>query len=219
MKRISLIAVIALFASVAGLAQEGESITFKLRVDSADVSSYVFSYRVANDSIVSSRGSAASAVSGTRLSTGFTVPSRPSPLNPLFDELARTEGVTGITVTKSLLDLLPEINSYVEGSGIDIKKIVAKLDQIDVYSSSNGDAKSKMRVICGGFTYKGCVVLMRIKNENENVVFYGENENDYFRSIVMFSDNQEECVLIRLTGKFFKDDTKQIITSQREKSK
>jgi hypothetical protein len=211
MKRISLIAVIALFASVAGLAQEVESIVDK--IDTTFVSSKNAARSSATATATGSRSNISINLESPLLRVGR------SSLNPLFDELGRTEGVNGITVTKSLLDLLPEINAYVEGSGIEIKKIVAKLEQIDVYSSSNADAKNKMRAVCSNFPFRGNVVLMRIKNENENVVFYGENENDYFRSIVMLSDNQEECVLIRLTGKFFKNDIKQIITDQRKKAK
>jgi hypothetical protein len=63
-------------------------------------------------------------------------------------------------------------------------------------------------------------VLMRIKNESANIVFYGdsrENQKDGLKSIIMFSENQNECVLIRLFGTFNQEDIKQIININKKK--
>jgi hypothetical protein len=138
--------------------------------------------------------------------------------------LSKRDDVTTITITKSLLDVIPDIDSYVEENGINIKKAVAKLEQIDIVSSKSAAAKKIMRtvnddmmsIISGGKRVGNRVVLMRIKKEGDNVVFYGEKDpkSDDLKSLILFSDNKsdkENSVLIRLMGVFNKDEIKQII--------
>jgi hypothetical protein len=240
MKRISLVAVIALFASVAGLAQTAK---IEVKYDTTVVYSGNTGHNRANSTVsseswVTAFPKSVSSVQTFRLSVDTAtflqtfpksvssvqtsiIPRTDPFLDMLFNGLVHKEGVNGITVTKSLLDLIPEIDTYVEVNGITIKKVIAKLEQIDVYSSKNDDAKKIIRGVCedASIHKSNIVVLMRIKNENENIVFYGEKEMDYFRSVIMFSDNKEECVLIRLTGQFFKDDIKQIITDKKKSAK
>jgi hypothetical protein len=231
MKRISLIAVIALFASVTGVAQDtkidvrykiatfpdnfgvriyADSLRRVVRIN-ADSLHRVFgaqkdvlaSFQIFRDSL-SGNPFTSIAGHGASISRSF--------FNRSLEQLAQKKDVTAITVTKSLLDIMPEIHSYVEDNGIEIKKVIVKLEQIDVYTSKNEDAKKIMREICTRSISLNLKVLMRIKNEDDNIVFYGEQGNDAsITSVIMFSDNQEECVLIRLTGVFNKDEIKQII--------
>jgi hypothetical protein len=141
----------------------------------------------------------------------------------LFNELAAEKDVTVIRITKSLLQMMPDIAASVDVdnakmNGVDIKKLSPKLDQIDIFVSKKPYTRERMREInksllnANLIKYPLTEVLMRIKTETSNVVFYGYKDlKDMFRSFVMFVDSEEECVLINLVGKFSVEDIKQVI--------
>jgi hypothetical protein len=136
-----------------------------------------------------------------------------TPFDRIFKRLSIGEDVTILTITKSLLDIMPEMHSYVAVNGIDVQKVIAKLEHMDILISKNDEAKRIMRTITQVAQGENREVLMRIKNDGEDIMFYGETDakNDNLKSLIMFSDNKEECTLIRLIGTFSKDDFKQII--------
>jgi hypothetical protein len=193
MKKISLFAVLLLLASVTGLAQKASA-----QIDSSnDTCSY------------------------------FDV---------LLSKLSQRDDVTVVTITKSLLGIMTATDSYpdIVGSyeGINVQNIVAKLNHIDIVTSKSDEAKKIMRAINkeidmgrDGKTemlMKKTEVLMRMKNEKNNIVLYAKKDvktND-ITSLVLFSESkidQEKSVLIRLTGIFNSDDIKQIIKEKKEK--
>lgn len=192
MKKISLFAVLLLLASVTGLAQKASA-----QIDSSnDTCSY------------------------------FDV---------LLSKLSQRDDVTVVTITKSLLGIMTATDSYPDiGSyeGINVQNIVAKLNHIDIVTSKSDEAKKIMRAINkeidmgrDGKTemlMKKTEVLMRMKNEKNNIVLYAKKDvktND-ITSLVLFSESkidQEKSVLIRLTGIFNSDDIKQIIKEKKEK--
>ncbi|MDR1593251.1 MAG: DUF4252 domain-containing protein [Prevotellaceae bacterium] len=251
MKRISLIAVIALFASVAGVAQDTKmDVRYKIGADSVTVVTFPnnfgtfpnnFGVRINADSLhrvfsfnnipIIIFDSAAKniifdsvAKENLRNIHEFEPFINLSLIDRQLESLAQKKDVTAITVTKSFLDIMPEIHSYVEENGMEIKKIIAKLEQVDVYSSKNENTKKFMREISiismRNGLHRNMEVLMRIKNETDDIVFYKEQDSKgNIKSLIMFSDNKkenEECVLIRLTGQFFTDDIKQIIKNKKK---
>jgi hypothetical protein len=244
MKRRSLFVVMLLLASVSGLTQDAKSdvkydtiiipqMQFsELNFDTIDVENMHVdllaawnSWELTNDSlqhtIPSSRSS--SSVSVFRFDHG-TVSNGDYYFEQGLDRLSFIDDITAITVTKSLLDMMPEIRSYVEDNGVNIQKVVAKLQQIDVASSANDDAKHIMRDI-NRHLNREAIVLMRVKNETDDIIFYGtqgSKGDNNISSLIMFSDNKkskESSVLIRLMGVFNTDDIKQIIMIKGKKTK
>jgi len=126
----------------------------------------------------------------------------------LFDKLSEQDDITHITVTKTLLNMMPEMTSSVDMNGMDIKKIITKLEQIDVFVSKTLSTRQEMKkeVAAHFKNEKSYEVLMKIKDEKEDVVFYGQKDGALFKSLVMFVNGETECVLIRLLGKFTKQD-------------
>jgi hypothetical protein len=129
--------------------------------------------------------------------------------------------MTAITITKSLLQMMPDIAASVdkaEMNGVDIKKLSAKLDQIDIFASENTASMDRMRKVnaelydASLIIHPATEVLMRIKTLESHVVFYGHKDSkDMFKSFVMFVDSDNECVLIHLAGEFTVGDIKQVI--------
>jgi hypothetical protein len=138
-----------------------------------------------------------------------------------LNQLAEKNGVTAMSISKSMLDLFPEMTASVEKNGVDIKKISNQIDQIDIFVSKTEEAKNNINS-----THKMLMnspfneVFMRIKDETSNIVFYGfkdtDNTDKLITSFIMYIKSEQESVLIRLIGGFTLQDINEIIKMKKE---
>jgi len=133
-------------------------------------------------------------------------------LADLFSKFYGKENITQVTISKSMLKMVPALSASANINGVDVKTIISKLDQIDIFTSEDADIKKLMvkettKHLDGNKAYE---VLMRVKDKKDNVVFYGEKNDDHFTSLVMFVDNETNCTLIRMLGKFTPQDIQDI---------
>ena len=131
----------------------------------------------------------------------------------LFEKLGNNEHITTVYISKALLNMFPAMADKVDVDGVDIKNIVSKLEQIDIYTSENKEASQLIRTEAQKLqsqnkTYE---VLMKIKDGSEHVIFYAEKEKNRFKSLIMFVDEGDECTLIRLLGSFTAEDIQHVI--------
>ena len=131
----------------------------------------------------------------------------------LFEKLGDNEHITTVYISKALLNMFPAMADKVDVNGVDVKNIVAKLEQIDIYTSDQKEASQLIRTEAQKLqtqskTYE---VLMRIKDGSDNIIFYAEKAKDRFKSLVMFVDQGDECTLIRLLGSFTAEDVQKVI--------
>jgi hypothetical protein len=219
MKRISLIAVLLLLVPLTGFAQKnGVEVEAGIKLDTA----YILEGQLGFPGYWIDTTGKSKLVTPIKNHVSVSTSVYPSDFvdnhfDRMFEDLAQREDITAITITKSLMDMIPDVHSYVEENGITIQKVIAKLEHVDIFTSDKQETKDYMRDI-SKFISTGelnTVVLMRIKNEESNIVFYGEKDiisnSNNIKSIIMFSDNKESCALIRLKGKFVKDDIKEMI--------
>jgi hypothetical protein len=132
----------------------------------------------------------------------------------LFEKLGDNEHITSVYISKALLNMFPGMADKVNVDGVDIKNIVAKLEQIDIYTSSNKEGLLLIRTEAKKLQSqsKSYEVLMKIKDDGNNVIFYAEKskDKDRFKSLIMFADDGDECTLIRLLGSFTAEDIQNI---------
>jgi len=130
----------------------------------------------------------------------------------LFDKLGDSKHITTVNISKALLNMFPAMADQVNVTGVDIKGIVSKFEQIDIYTSKNKEGSRLIRTEAQKLQSqsKSYEILMRIKDEVEEVIFYAEKEKDRFKSLVMFVDGKDECTLIRLLGSFTTEDIQNI---------
>ena len=130
----------------------------------------------------------------------------------LFEKLGDNKHITTVYVSKALLNMFPGMADQVNVDGVDVKDIVSKLEQIDIYTSDNEEGSQLIRTEAKKLQSqsKSYEVLMRIKDEGENVIFYAEKEKDRFKSLIMFVDGSNECTLIRLLGSFTAEDIQNV---------
>ncbi|MDR2804342.1 MAG: DUF4252 domain-containing protein [Dysgonamonadaceae bacterium] len=135
----------------------------------------------------------------------------------LLNKFANHKDITQVTITKALLKMAPSLTASVDMNGVNIKDIASKLDQIDIFTSEKEAAKQMMKKEIMAFfkinpSYE---VLMTIKDENNHVRFYAQKEGDYIRSLIMFVEDENECVIIRLLGKFTTEDIQGIVENNK----
>jgi hypothetical protein len=137
----------------------------------------------------------------------------------LLDKFSDQKGITQVSITKALLNMVPNLTSSVDMNGVKIGNIINKLDQIDIFTTEENSAKQLMRKEFASYfkNNKSYDVLMKIKDESNNVVFYGQKDGNFIKSMVMFADSDNECVIICLLGKFTTQDIQTIVDSKGKK--
>jgi hypothetical protein len=126
----------------------------------------------------------------------------------IFDRFSGQKDITCITITKALMNMLPSAFSSEITNDIDIKGIADKLEQVDIFTSKAKNVAEQMEVEATQYlsSNKSYEMLMKIKNEADNVTFYGQKAGNAFKSLVILVSNNGECVLVRLSGKLTMDD-------------
>jgi len=129
----------------------------------------------------------------------------------LFSKLSSNPNITIVTINKALLEMTPTLFDNSVG-GVEINKLVHKLDQIDICTAESGDACRQMKMLVENYIVKNKAYeeLMRIKDKTSNVIFYAEKENRNFKSLIMLLGETEQCTLIRLKGNFTAKDIQEI---------
>jgi cytochrome b involved in lipid metabolism len=132
--------------------------------------------------------------------------------NDWLDKFAANKDITQVTLTKSLLNMVPGIAASVDMNGVNVRDIITKLEQLDIFTSDSKPAKQLMRKEITAFfkNDKSYEVLMKIKDKEDNVSFYAQKDGNFFKSLIMFVDGDDDCVIIRMLGKFTAQDLQKI---------
>ena len=146
-------------------------------------------------------------------------------LSALFSKLDGNDNVTQVTITKSMLDMMPKTgssNNALNMNGVDVKDIVNKLNQIDIFTSKDVDTKKMMiketkEYFNGNGNGKDYIILMRVKDKKDDVVFYGKKDGNFFTSLIMVVNQEDDCTLIRISGKFTPQDIQDVTNASKTK--
>jgi hypothetical protein len=129
----------------------------------------------------------------------------------MFERLSNHKDVTSVYISKTLLGMVSNFNT----GGANIQSLAGKLEQIEIYST-NGNAEAN-RIIREGVenlvrtnTYE---VLMRIRDNDNNVVFYAQKEGDRFRDLIMHITQPNDATIIRIMGAFTAEDIQKVMDS------
>lgn len=128
----------------------------------------------------------------------------------LFDKLADHDNISVVYISKALLSMMPE---FKDAGGADIGQLADKLEQIEIYTCDD-DPKtvhmmhSEMETFSKNKTYES---LMTIKEKKQNINFLGYKENDRFKDLVMYINEDQSCTIIRIKGSFTSADIKKVV--------
>lgn len=126
----------------------------------------------------------------------------------VFEKLSDHQDITTVYISKSLLKMMPDINT----GGANIKGLSEKIDQLEIYNSEgSADAaklmKQEVNKLIKSRKYE---ILMKVKEKDNNVTFYAHKEKEKIKDLVMFVDNTDECTIIRISGDFSAEDIKSV---------
>jgi len=125
--------------------------------------------------------------------------------NKLFERLAKMENVTSVYVSKSMLQMMPNMNLDID---IDIHSLIGRLDGILILSSENkaisGIMKNATLSLANDKSYE---ILMKVKEDKSNICFYIKKKPDHkIAELVMLVDEENEFVIIQMIGNMTMQD-------------
>ena len=116
-----------------------------------------------------------------------------------FDKYAEMEGVTSVYISKSMLGLLPDADSTV--NGIHIGNIASRLDNIQILSSDESAIISKLRKETADINTKnGYEELMRVRENGEKATIYFKDKKGKKKEFVLLVDEKDEFTIISIVG-------------------
>lgn len=135
----------------------------------------------------------------------------------IFEKLSNHEDITTVYISKSLLNLMPDVNT----GGANIKGLTGKLEQLEIYNTEGSKDASKLmkQEIAGLVKSKKYEILMKVKEKDNNVTFYVYKEKERIKDLIMFVDDMDECSIIRVKGDFSAEDVQGVVGGAGSKSK
>ena len=116
-----------------------------------------------------------------------------------FDKYAEMEGVTSVYISKSMLSLLPNVDSTV--NGIHIGNIASRLDNIQILSCEESDVANQLRKETSHINPKnGYEELMRVRENGEKTTIYFKDKKGQKKEFVLLVDEKDEFTIISIVG-------------------
>lgn len=128
--------------------------------------------------------------------------------NKFFDKFADMDGVTSVYISKTMLQMMPNMKT----EGIDIGEVAGKLESIHILTSEKASISKMMKSEAPHFAAnKDYEELMRVKDEGTRATFYiKKKNNNKISELVMMVDEQPEFVLIQIIGDMTLQDIQNI---------
>ena len=116
-----------------------------------------------------------------------------------FDKYAEMEGVTSVYISKSMLSLLPDVDSTI--NGIHLGNIASRLDNIQILSSDESAIISKLRKETTDINTKnGYEELMRVQEDGEKTTIYFKAKKGKKKEFILLVDEKDEFTIISIVG-------------------
>jgi hypothetical protein len=133
--------------------------------------------------------------------------------NKIIDKFADMDGVTSVFISKSMLQMMPNMKT----EGIDIGGVAGKLESILILTSEKAAISKMMKNEIPSFAAnKSYEELMRVKDEGSRVTFYIKRKNNSkIGELVMFVDEHPEFVFIQIKGDMTLQDIQNITKGKR----
>lgn len=127
--------------------------------------------------------------------------------NKLFDKFSEMNGVTSVYISKSMLQMMPNMKT----SGIDIGNIAGKLESVEILTSEKPSIARQMKEETAYIAKdKNYEPLMKVKDEESRITFYIKKKGEKIGELLMLVDEKSEFVIIRITGNLSLKDIQSI---------
>ena len=129
--------------------------------------------------------------------------------NKLFDKYAEMDNVTSVYISKSMFQMMPDI----ETGGLNLMNLKGKIDGLQILTTERADLKEKMKKDFGSLIDKQHEELMRVKDGKTRATFYIKKKGDRINELIMLADTEKEYSVIQLIGNFTLQDIEAVSKS------
>ena len=125
----------------------------------------------------------------------------------LFEKLANNKNVNSVYISTAMLSMAPNMDL----GKANIKDIVNKLEQLEIYSSESRETSNMMKKELDTFarnrTYE---LLMNVKDAKSTITFYALKNKDKFKELIMVTSETDQCFIVRMVGDFTMADIQKV---------
>lgn len=125
----------------------------------------------------------------------------------LFEKYADKDNVTSIYISKSMFQMMPD---NMRAGGLDLGNLKGKIHNLQILTSENKEVKEQMKADFDAVVGKDHELLMKVKSDDTRASFFVKQKGEKISELIMLTDDEEDYVVMRLTGDFTIQDIRQI---------
>lgn len=128
-----------------------------------------------------------------------------------FDKFADMDGVTSVYISKTMLNLMPDMQT----EGVNIGKVASKLDNIQILSSEKPSVIAKLRKELEYINPKnGYEELIRVNDEGDKTTIYLKRNKSGKKEFVLLNNEKNEFTVILITGDLTLEEIQGIVNKK-----
>ena len=125
----------------------------------------------------------------------------------LFEKYADKDNVTSVYISKSMFQMMPD---NMRAGGLDLGNLKGKIHNLQILTSENKEVKEQMKADFDAVVGKDHELLMKVKSDDTRASFFVKQKGEKISELIMLTDDEEDYVVMRLTGDFTIPDIRQI---------
>lgn len=125
----------------------------------------------------------------------------------LFEKYADKDNVTSVYISKSMFQMMPD---NMRAGGLDLGNLKGKIYNLQILTSENKEVKEQMKADFDAVVGKDHELLMKVKSDDTRASFFVKQKGEKISELIMLTDDEEDYVVMRLTGDFTIQDIRQI---------
>lgn len=127
--------------------------------------------------------------------------------NDFFNELAEMKGVSSVYISKTMFQLMPDMDM----DGLNLAPYIRKLENVQILSSENAESTAKMKKAFQYISSKnGYEELMRVTDDGEKMVIYWKQDKKGKNEFVLLNEGGKEYTAILIVGSLTLEEIQKI---------
>jgi len=132
-------------------------------------------------------------------------------INEFFNKYADSDNVTSVTISKAMLNMMPE-NSSMNSGNINVGKLTAKIDNIKILTCEKPQMITTLKKDITKISTKGYEELLKVNDNGERTVIYMTTNSTGVNSYLIINEEKSEFNAILITGKITPSDIKDVVS-------
>lgn len=129
--------------------------------------------------------------------------------NKLFDKFAEMDNVSSVYISKSMFQMMPNIQT----EGLNLMNLKGKISSLQILNTESKDKAELMRKEFSGLVGKQHEELMRVRDGKTNATFYAKQNKDIIHELIMLANTEKGFTVIQILGDFTLNDIQEITSN------